>query len=913
MDSTARPTSNTDTCVYDIDFAAPDDQPDRLRELSTAIAAFTNSLSSNYLWHKQPFNLELTSIDFAAPIGKQQHQWLHGKTDVTDAVDDEWFIVYLLQQVSTKWQEAVISIEDDDGEFLLIEAADVLPNWVTPQNAQNRLWIYQGHLHLVPLEHKSDLPFASGEKTLNPSFDPDDDGFIDRSMAVALVRNPSVDTRAPVEVEEVVWARISGYPKKAEEHHHQTLTYLPSELALALEDSPHLITEAVGAFYERDPSMLKACNTMSRFPPSSPLAPSAAASSSTAGGSSPPSIPATVLVPTRLTRPLYSQLLLQKFYAPKPFEKVGWNEGKLGDEDVRRRDLGMKIACGFEMLYKQTAPLPRLDSGSAPAYDPSTNPEYQRLLKSLQEKGFFDGVGIEGSREWTERERNARKAWTRNRGNSPKLSFAQRVDEAIARARSRPDALSDRIESPATLTEDKFKALGLEDSEAWLEIDQAGFEEILRSREGGAGTLEEEGFSDSEDDASETEEHAGVKSQEERDEERKNRRAAKQLEAMAGKVEDFVQGRGAVQGAVFDDERSDDDDDNSDDDEDEDEHMEMPTMSTEERASRLENLVAPLPISEWGQQTPSISQSTETAAKSSVPGVVKSGAQTPHKDARPAKFEAEKYDGASSDSDSSDEAMPGEEGLAALDEEDGERDEDEPSVMDEDAMLDMGEEMDEFLKFATETLGLSEEQYQGILGERRQRGAFVPGPAKEKKTNVVPSRSEPAAKSSTGRTHREAAAPAPSSAAAAPSARQPSRNPNLADFDSLMEQMEKELSHVKRSVPNPASTPRAPKASSSSSASSKPANPTTSSASNKVTIESLSDSDDDDEDDEDVERMDAELQEMLKDMGGDGEGGTMDYNLVKNFLDSFQSQGGFAGPAGNLSGRLGFNLPKNTQ
>lgn len=145
-------------------------------------------------------------------------------------------------------------------------------------------------------------------------------------------------------------------------------------------------------------------------------------------------------------------------------------------------------------------------------------------------------------------------------------------------------------------------------------------------------------------------------------------------------------------------------------------------MSTEERASRLENLVAPLPISEWGQQTPLTSQSTETAAKSSVPSVVKSGAQTPHKDARPAKFEAEKYDGASSDSDSSDEAMPGEEGLAALDEEDGERDEDEPSVMDEDAMLDMGEEMDEFLKFATETLGLSEEQYQGILGERRQRG-----------------------------------------------------------------------------------------------------------------------------------------------------------------------------------------------
>jgi hypothetical protein len=86
----------------------------------------------------------------------------------------------------------------------------------------------------------------------------------------------------------------------------------------------------------------QACNTMTRFPPSSPLPP---ASTSTSSDS--PSIPSTELVPTRLTRPLYSQLLLQKFYAPKPFEKVGWNEGKLGDEDVRRRDLGMKIVRNF--------------------------------------------------------------------------------------------------------------------------------------------------------------------------------------------------------------------------------------------------------------------------------------------------------------------------------------------------------------------------------------------------------------------------------------------------------------------------------------------------------------------------------------------------------------------------------------
>jgi hypothetical protein len=105
------------------------------------------------------------------------------------------------------------------------------------------------------------------------------------------------------------------------------------------------------------------------------------------------------------------------------------------------------------------------------------------------------------------------------------------------------------------LTEEKVKALGLEDSESWLEIDQAGLEEILRSREGAGGSLEEEGFSDSDGDDGEDEMEDGEKTRktkEERDEERRNRKAAKQLEQMAGKVEDFVQGRGTVQGAVFD-------------------------------------------------------------------------------------------------------------------------------------------------------------------------------------------------------------------------------------------------------------------------------------------------------------------------------------------------------------------------
>lgn len=39
---------------------------------------------------------------------------------------------------------------DNDGEFLLIEAAYGLPRWLKPETAQNRVWLHGGAFHLVP-------------------------------------------------------------------------------------------------------------------------------------------------------------------------------------------------------------------------------------------------------------------------------------------------------------------------------------------------------------------------------------------------------------------------------------------------------------------------------------------------------------------------------------------------------------------------------------------------------------------------------------------------------------------------------------------------------------------------------------------------------------------------------------------
>ena len=158
-------------------------------------------------------------------------------------------------------------------------------------------------------------------------------------------------------------------------------------------------------------------------------------------------------------------------------------------------------------------------------------------------------------------------------------------------------------------------------------------------------------------------------------------------------------------------------------------------------------------------------------------------------------------------------------------------------------------------------------------------------------------------------TSTKSAAAVVASATRAPPAqpRQPLRNPNLSDFDALMSQMEAELAR------NRPSTARVPTA--TSNAPPKAAGKAAAKVVNPADAMEV-DSDEGDEDDMEMSQMDDELASLFKSVAGQeaerGEGGMMDLNLVKNFLESFQSQGGFGGPAGNLAGRMGFQLPRDS-
>lgn len=64
-------------------------------------------------------------------------------------------------------------IQDSDGEFLLIEAADQLPKWVTPENASNRVRPCHALKQIMVLTSPSFLSGAPGlAASRSTSFDP---------------------------------------------------------------------------------------------------------------------------------------------------------------------------------------------------------------------------------------------------------------------------------------------------------------------------------------------------------------------------------------------------------------------------------------------------------------------------------------------------------------------------------------------------------------------------------------------------------------------------------------------------------------------------------------------------------------------------------------------------------------------
>lgn len=63
--------------------------------------------------------------------------------------DDEWLAVGALLEASQREPKASIRVTDSDGDFVLIDAADELPEWLEPDTSANRVWLRGGAVHVI--------------------------------------------------------------------------------------------------------------------------------------------------------------------------------------------------------------------------------------------------------------------------------------------------------------------------------------------------------------------------------------------------------------------------------------------------------------------------------------------------------------------------------------------------------------------------------------------------------------------------------------------------------------------------------------------------------------------------------------------------------------------------------------------
>ncbi|KAI9724574.1 MAG: hypothetical protein M1828_003597 [Chrysothrix sp. TS-e1954] len=293
----------------------------RLRTIQAAATAYNKTILKDYIWQRENFDLHIIEQS------PEHHLHLEGRTCFGDSIADEWVIVYLLRELSRQFKDAWIRCEDADGEFLLVEAANVLPTWLEPDVGKNRVWINDGSLCILPRDigQSSADDVRPGKKrqkirdvkpvSLEQALD-----FISRAPQ-ELIRSPTI--------EEEAFYRLRNYPAQISEIFHTARVTIPRNLAYVLHRTPAHVNPAVEAFYLRDPISLKVLQpgfaSQIRFPPQD-----------------------LVTTSVKFTRVDYAQVRSQEFVEPPAWEKAIEQSKSLAERD--RLETGMKLTCGFEML-----------------------------------------------------------------------------------------------------------------------------------------------------------------------------------------------------------------------------------------------------------------------------------------------------------------------------------------------------------------------------------------------------------------------------------------------------------------------------------------------------------------------------------------------------------------------------------
>lgn len=380
-----------------------------------------------YIWQNQPFNLKYKPAKGGVPAH------MYGMTKFGDNIEDEWFIVYVIKQITKQFPELVARIEDNDGEFLLIEAADFLPKWLDPDNSANRVFFHRGELCIIPVPRKSE----------RISWLPSTPPTVQQALRIISAHPEAV--LASESVQAAVDRRISGYPEKIKASLHRAHCFLPVGIVAVLKQRPRLLSAAVQAFYLRDPIDLRACRVFKTFLPET-----------------------RIMASVTFTKCLYAQLVQQKFV---PDRRSGYGLPPPSHPQYRAYELGMKLAHGFEILCSKCSPH-FSDSKKSLV---TASPLWASFLESLKRNDYFKGL-MEGSAQYQERLEMA-KNYFQLSIHRPESSLAMSPGEEIL---TMLQTLPFDIDKLKTEEAD----LPPEDDDQWLDLSPEQLDQLLQDASG---------------------------------------------------------------------------------------------------------------------------------------------------------------------------------------------------------------------------------------------------------------------------------------------------------------------------------------------------------------------------------------------------------------------------------------------
>ncbi|XP_037784120.1 protein ecdysoneless homolog [Penaeus monodon] len=417
-----------------------------LEDLAAKLLAHVAVYTHQYIWNNESFTLKVKKEAPYDGTSGVLGPHIAGITVVGDYLEDEWFIVFLLLTLTKDFPELVCRVIDSDGEFLLIEAANHLPSWANPDSAEQRVYLSKGHVHLIPL--------ASSPASLTPL----PSGTPSVMDAVSTVRRLPEHTRASPQVQAAVTAKVDGYPGKISREQHVAHVYVPVGVAALLREYPTLVAPAVHAFCRRDVIDNKALRVMRHFPPET-----------------------RVMTACRFSKALYAQLASQRY---SPDVRTGWELPPPAQSEFKQHDIGMKLACGFELLVCSAGGVTPVSTPSDPPgsdasaqLDLANNPRWLKYKQSLSNKGYFRGE-LEGSKLFKELEDRARQFFVTNMVSSK----GSEESEDMLSAGAIIIKLLGKVNVDYEFYKERATRLVHADDDSWLQITPDALDDMLENK-----------------------------------------------------------------------------------------------------------------------------------------------------------------------------------------------------------------------------------------------------------------------------------------------------------------------------------------------------------------------------------------------------------------------------------------------